>query len=154
MTHINDAEIAYGLKLRAEEAAKTPERSLLEHVIALRKTILELRDKGHATSQIKKWLGEQHLHIAEGTLRNYIARIVSAERRARDEGIQETSNADILRICKGIVRAKIAPPNSNELCAEHLSSPPAPPQSAPMPAKKTQPTPSSSTFTPRPDNEL
>ncbi|KZY53503.1 hypothetical protein A3734_15270 [Sulfitobacter sp. HI0054] len=154
MTHINDAEIAYGLKLRAEEAAKTPERSLLERVIPLRKTILELRDKGHATSQIKKWLGEQHLHIAEGTLRNYIARIVSAERQARDEGIQETSDADILRICKGIVRAKITPPNSNELCAEHLPGPPAPRQSAHMPAKKTPPSSSSSTFTPRPDNEL
>ena len=154
MTHINDAEIASGLKQRAQEAAKTPERSLLERVIPLRKTILELRDKGHATSQIKKWLGEQHLHIAEGTMRNYIARIVSAERQARDEGIQETSDADILRICKGIVRAKITPPNSNELCAEHLPGPPAPRQSAHMPAKKTPPSSSSSTFTPRPDNEL
>jgi hypothetical protein len=154
MTHINDAEIASGLKQRAQEAAKTPKRSLLERVIPLRKTILELRDKGHATSQIKKWLGEQHLHIAEGTLRNYIARIVSAERQARDEGIQETSDADILRICKGIVRAKITPPNSNGLCAEHLPGPPAPRQRAHMPAKKTPPSSSSSPFTPRPDNEL
>ncbi|MFG6621597.1 hypothetical protein ACGYK3_19095, partial [Sulfitobacter sp. 1A05707] len=109
---------------------------------------------GHATSQIKKWLGEQHLHIAEGTLRNYIARIVSAERRARDEGIQETSNADILRICKGIVRAKITPPNSNDLRAGHPPSSPALRQSASTLTKENAPSSSSSTFTPRPDNEL
>lgn len=154
MTHINDAEIACGLKQRAEEAAKTPERSLLERVIAVRKTILELRDKGHATGQIKKWLGEENLHIGEGTLRNYIARIASAERQAWKEGIQETSDADILRICKGIVRAKIVHPNGSELRTEGHTIPPAPRQIAPPTAKERAPSLSFSSFAPRPDDEL
>lgn len=108
MTIENDTDMASRLRTHAADAALSPRQSLLEKIIGLRRVIFELRDLGHSARQMCEWLGKEGIHMDEGTLRNYIARLLMAECQARDGGIVSPSDADILRICRDIARETAA----------------------------------------------
>lgn len=108
MDNTSDTDLAAKLRKHAADADLSPRQSQLEKIIKHRRVILELRDRDHSTRQIWEWLGKEGIHMNEGTLRNYIARLSIAECQARDDGIVSPGDADILRICRDIAREKAA----------------------------------------------
>ncbi|MFP7675527.1 hypothetical protein ACG74X_19445 [Marivita sp. S0852] len=109
MTEPADTNLAERLRQRAEDASGQPEMSLLQTIIAERHVILELRDENHPARLIHAWLDEEGIHIAEGTLRNYIPRIIAALKEAHRRGLESPSDEDILKICRDIERHKASP---------------------------------------------
>lgn len=108
MDNTSDTDLAAKLRKHAADAELSPVKSLLEKIIEHRQVIFELRDIGHSARQICEWLANEGVHMNDGTLRNYIARITAAEHRARDDGIVTPCDADILGICQIIEREKAA----------------------------------------------
>lgn len=133
MTEPIDTDLAERLRKHAEEAKQAPQKSMLEKIIAERRIILELRGNGHSARQINIWLAREGIHIGEGTLRNYIPRIIAALQQARQAGIETPDDADLLRICQEIERTKAARLNAPQ--AVHSYS-----QTAPVPSPSGRPT--------------
>ena len=104
----SDMNLESRLRKHASDAALSPVKSLLKKIIERREVIFELRDIGHSARRICEWLANEGVHMNDGTLRNYIARISAAEHRARDDGIVTPCDADILGICQIIEREKAA----------------------------------------------
>lgn len=115
MTDDNDNGLASRLREHAKGAARDAAESLIERIIAERRAILDLCAEGHSARQINAWLAKEGLHIGDGTLRNYIARIRAAERHARDMGMTVPDDADILRICRDRERAKLNRPKAGRI---------------------------------------
>jgi hypothetical protein len=107
MTEQNNSDMASRLRKRAEDAKRNPTKSLIDKVIAERQVILDLRGDGHSAKQIAEWLANEGIHLDAGTLRNYIARICAAERQAHRDGISNPDDADIIRSCRALERAKV-----------------------------------------------
>jgi hypothetical protein len=108
MTETIDNDLASRLKQHADDATHNHAKPHIEKLVAVRRTLLDLCSKGSSARQITEWLAKEGVHINDGTVRNYIARIRAAEQHAKDEGIQNPDDADILRICRDLERAKSA----------------------------------------------
>jgi hypothetical protein len=142
MTEQNNSDMASRLRKRAEDAKRNPTKSLIDKVIAERRVILDLRGDGYSAKQIAEWLANEGIHLDAGTLRNYIARICAAERQAHHDGISDPDDADIIRNCRALERAKVTrlkahkspPPPSpigpyRDLAPRHSPTPSATPRS-------------------------
>lgn len=159
MTDKSKTDIATFLRSCAANFASQPTLSLIERIISERAIILDLRDQGHSARQINEWLEKINIHISDGALRNYIARIVAAEREAATQGILNPDDADILRICRALERAKVARLKSGKAIARSfpvtsswgpsLSTHTTPPAGAPH-----TPSASASYFLPQADDKL
>ncbi|MCX7568059.1 hypothetical protein OS189_17085 [Sulfitobacter sp. F26169L] len=124
MTDSIDTDLADRLRRHAAEARQEPAKSMLEKIIAEHSIILELRGNGHSTRQINIWLAREGIHIGEGTLRNYIPRIIAALHQARQAGIETPDDADLLRICRDLERTKAARLNAPRAVHGYSRTPP------------------------------
>ncbi|WP_281968927.1 hypothetical protein [Roseovarius nanhaiticus] len=102
------------LHKRAEQMA--PDRAVptIVRIIEVRGFIASQRRRGHSWDSLQRMLAKEHVNLAEGTLRNYMAQILRAEADLKAAGKDIPEDAEI----HAAIRTQVRAPHQTRLPAQ------------------------------------